>query len=1141
MAKLFKACRLTAGAAVALAVLASAAFAQFDSGQITGIVQDDQGAAVPGASIKVTQVGTGLERSYVSDRSGYFVAPALRPGTYSVKVHLEGFRAFLKTDIKVDAAARVHVDATLSPGAVAETVTVVAETTPLQASTGQIAKTIEAKEIQDLMLNGRNPFMLAALKAGVRGVTIGQFSPNSTFVAQNIVINGARGDENQITYDGVTAVRTRSSVASIGVPNVDSLQEIQVLTASYLPEYGRASGGQIRFVTKSGGRDFHGGFYGFYRDEGLDANTWARNRSNLAAQNNEPSPYGFKQFGYDLSGPIYLPGSFNTGKDKAFFFFGQEWIRRDNPDPLTATVPTERMRRGDFGELLSANNPFYGRAITINDPRTGQPFPGNVIPADRLSANGIAFLNMYPLPVAGFQSGTDNWTSDFQRWERSRKDTVRLDVHPSAEHRLSARFSHYDWKFLNRHDPFANVLSDWNLPSDAAAANWSWSVSQNVLNEMTVGFSQDRVFINLSTATDGYKRSKYGINYPYIFPGVKEDEDKIPTIATGGISSIDASPYPAFSKGPIGQFSNSLTWLKGRHTFKGGLSIEYSGEDDLDQINVTGQPGDTNNQNGRFEFTDGRTGGTGNAIGNMALGLFTNYSEIGKKSLTKWRSLGLDLFVQDSWKARHDLTLEYGVRYVLWPPWHAQCNNIATFDPRYYDSGRAAVIDPGSGALLSGDRFNGIALPGSGFPSGCDDVEAAGNPDYERLFVGLPRGFAPTHSTVFEPRAGAAWQLDNKTALRVGGGVFHNRVTLNDSTLLGGNPPLQFKVGVTNGRVDEPSGTTRQTFPYVITAQDPVFNHPTAYNWSLSVQRLLPWAMAMDVTYVGRVGTHLQRERNINQLEPGTAQANPGVNVNALRPYKGFGVIRLSENAGRSEYHGLQLTLERRFKSGLGFGVAYTFSRSADNGDGKRDLLYNTYDDSRYWGPSGFDRTHVLNIHYIYELPFLKQQDGFFQKALGGWQLSGVTSIQSGAPFWVGRSDDRAGVGDTIRQPWNMVGAPDIGSPRFSANPTGDNRDDNFWFSTAAFAEPAPGTFGNAPRNNLRGPWSWTWDMALLKNVRVSDRGHRLQLRLEAFNVLNHPNLGTLNVDPRSATFGRVTTKDATLPRALQLGMKFMF
>jgi hypothetical protein len=1132
-------------AALALASLALAApvQAQFDTGQLSGVVRDAQGGVVPGASVRIIHEQTRLERNIVTDASGYFVVPALPLGLYQVEVELPGFRKVVKRGITLDATSKVAVDAVLVPGGIEEALTVEAGATPLQFDTGQISKTIEAKQIQELMLNGRNPFVLALLKPGVRGLNFGQFSPDSPFLAQNIYINGARSDENQITYDGVTAVRTRSSVAAIGVPNVDALQEVQVLTASYLPEYGRSSGGQIRFVTRSGGRDFHGDGYGFFRDEALDANTWGRNNSPLPEQNSQPAPYSYKQFGYDVGGPLYVPGKLNANKDKLFFFWAQEWIRWSQPSTLTGTVPTARMRSGDFGELLDPGNPFYGRSVVIRDPVTGLPFPGNVIPRDRLSPNGLALLGAYPLPTPGFQRGTNNWTDDSDFPRRIRKDTLRLDFMPQVADRLSFRFSHYDWKYVSASQgTFPLVRTDWNAPNDSAALTWTRTLSSSMINEATAGFSQDRVYLNTFQGTDSFRRSRYGINYPYIFPGTKELEDKIPTVAVGGLSTIDGSPYPAFSKGPIWTFSDNLTWLMGRHTLKAGVSFEYSGEDDFDQINVAGQPGDTNNQNGRFEFTDGRTAGTGNAIANAAMGLFTNYGEIGRKSLTKWRSLAVDAFLQDSWKARDNLTLEYGVRYVYWPPWYAKCNNIASFDPRYYDPGRAAVIDPRTGAVLSGDRFNGIVLPGDGFPGDCaGEVAAAGNPDYQRLFHGLPRGLSETHSTVFQPRFGLAWSINPRTVLRVGGGVFHTRVTLNDSTLLGGNPPVQLKVGVTNGNVDQPIGATRQDFPLVMTAQDPVFNHPTAYNWSVSFQRQLPWDVAADVTYVGRVGTHLPRERNINQLLPGTIQANPGVNPNALRPYKGFGVIRLSENAGRSKYNGLQLNLERRFRGGLGFGVAYTLSRSADNADGKRDLLYNAYDDSSYWGPSGYDRTHVLNVHYIYELPFWRQQDTFLKKALGGWQISGVNYYQSGAPFWIGTSNDRAGVGDTIRQPWDLVGDPNVSKPGFS---TGPGKDDIFWFNGQAFRQPAAGTFGNMARNSLRGPSTWGWDLSLIKNIQLNARDQRLQLRVEAFNVLNHPNLaqpgdGGFNNDPLSGSFGRVTSKAGN--RAVQLGVKFIF
>jgi hypothetical protein len=1148
---------LPLGLAVSLVALAAPVQAQFDTGQISGFVRDDQGGVIPGATVTITHEGTRRDRTYVTDSSGYYTAPALPPGRYQVSVELAGFKKFVKTDVTLDAAANVTTDAVLSAGGVEETITVMAEATPLQMNTGQVAKTIETRQIQDLMLNGRNPINLAMLKPGVRGGSaFNNFQPDS-LTSGGFNINGSRSDENLITIDGAIATRTRAAGAIIGTVNVDTVQEMQILTASYLPEYGRSSGGQIRFVTKGGGRSFRGDVFEFYRNESLDANSWSRNSSPLPELNSKPAPFTYHQYGYDVGGPVFIPGKFNANKDKLFFFWAQEWIRYDREETVTRTVPSLAMRRGDFSELLNPSNPFFGRTVTINDPLTGQPFPGNVIPGNRLSPNGLALLNVYPEPTPGFQRGTNNWVGTSPNPRRTRKDTLRLDFVPNASNQFSFRGSLFNWKAVDpwRGD-FALARTDWDRPNQTAALNWTSTISSTLINEATFGWSRDQVFIEVFRGTDSFVRSKYGINYPYIFPG-KEIEDKIPSVSIGGFSTIDGGPYPASSVGPIWTFSDNLTHIRGRHTLKAGVFVEYSGQDDFDQINVSILPGDTNNQNGRFEFNDGRAGGTGLAVANAAMGLFTNYGEIGTRSKTDYRALAFDAFLQDSWKVRDNLTLEGGVRYVYWPPWYAKLHNAAMFDPAFYDPLRAVTINRQTGAIVpgSGDRFNGVVLPGSGFPSDAQGVvEAAGNPEYTRLFRGGPRGFSETHATVFEPRLGLAYRVNQKTALRLGGGIYHYRTQLNDSTFLGGNPPIQFKVGVTNGVVDQPTGATRADFPLVITMQDKEYKHPTAYNWSVSVQRELPLDMVLDTTYVGRMGLHQQRERNINQLQPGTLQANPGVNANALRPYLGFTNLRLSENTGRSMYHGLQLNLERRFRNGLGFGVAYTFSRLHDNGDSRRDIMFNAYDDSAYWGLSDNDRTHLFNVHYLYELPFWRTQDTLLKKVLGGWQVSGVTYFQSGRPLSIWRAEDIAGVGDTTAQIYNLVGDPSIDNPQFSQGRTVDQ---NFWFNPAAFARPAPGTFGSGGRNpdGLRGTNFQSWDIALFKNVSVGGT-KRLQFRLEAFNFINHPNLGDpqggspdsgradatnggVVVDPNSADFGRVLMK--TSERNIQLGVKFMF
>jgi hypothetical protein len=1120
-----------------LLVGATSASAQFDRSAVSGTIKDVSGAVVPGATVTATNQQTSFAHRTVTDGHGYYVFPQLQPGIYRVSVELPGFKKFELSGQRLDAAGSLTIDGQLQPGDFNEVITVQAKPTPLQSDT-QVRKTIETRAIQELPLNGRNPINLALLKTGVRGGTFNTFNPDS-LTSGGYNINGSRTDENLITVDGVIATRTRASGAIIGTQNLDAIDEVQILTSNYLPEYGRSSGGQIRFVTRSGGNQLRGSVFEYYRDEKLDANSWTRNRSTLADQNTGPAPFSYHQFGFHIGGPVSIPERFNSSRDKMFFFLSQEWIRWRRFDTATNTVPTEKMRNGDFSELLGPNQ-FFSSARIVRDPLTGEPFPHNIIPPERLSPNGIAFLRMYPLPTPGFQQGAANHIISGPSPRDSRKDTVRLDYRPTPANNVSVRYSHFNWKLV---EAFRGGLplarTDWDRPNATMGATWTSTLSSNAINEFTYGYSLDEVHVNVFREGGLFQRSRYGITYPYVFPD-KEIFDKIPTISLSGFRGIDGGPYPASSAGPIHTWSNNLTLVRGRHTLKGGVFIEYSGEDDFDQINAAALPGDTNNQNGRFEFTDGVPGGTGVAIANAAMGLFTNYAEIGQRSLTKWRGLGTDFFIQDSWRPRDDLTVEYGTRYVLWQPWHARLNNAAMFHPDYYDRSRAAVIDPQTGQVLSGDRFNGVTLPGTGWPDAARGVvDAAGDPESDRLFRGVPRGFSRTHYNVWEPRLGVSYRVSSRTILRGGAGVFHNRVTLSDSTLLGGNPPIQFKIGIQNGRVDAPGATAPGVFPLLMTMQDPDFKHPTAYNWSVGVQRDLPGKFTATVDYVGRRGLHLLRERNINQLPPGTRFANPGTNIDALRPYPGFSAIRLAENAGKSLYNGLQVTIDRRYSNGLKLGLAYTLSRLMSNADDKRDLMPNALDDTWYWAVSRNDRTHVFNFHYIYDLPFLRNSTTLAGRLVGGWQISGVTFLQSGEPLSVMRGDDIAGVGDTTEQPWGLVAGADPTLPRSQRGfSEGRAIDQIFWFNTAAFERPANGTFGNAPRNLIRGPGFQTWDIAFLKNFTIDDT-RRLQFRVEIFNFPNRPNLGNPNTDPGSADFGRVTAKGGE--RNIQLGARLYF
>jgi hypothetical protein len=509
------------------------------------------------------------------------------------------------------------------------------------------------------------------------------------------------------------------------------------------------------------------------------------------------------------------------------------------------------------------------------------------------------------------------------------------------------------------------------------------------------------------------------------------------------------------------------------------------------------------------------------------------YSEFGSKAYTPWVANALDLFAQDSWKATPKLTLEYGLRWSLWPQWHSKWGNISEFLPQYYSRASAPVIDAKGGFIVSGDQYDGIVLPGSGVPGAEGGrVAVLHSGQFNRLYHDLPAGLSPTQWKVFQPRVGVAYAFSPKMSIRVGAGSFANRTAINRDTSLGGNAPFQLQEAVVNGLVNTPGGATQRIFPFTQTIQDPVFKIPTAWEWNGTVQREIFGGTTVEAGYVGRRGLHNQIKRNINQLLPGTLQANSGINVNYLRPYIGYGVIDISENAGTSRYDGLQISVQKRYAAGLQFGVAYTYSRSTDNGSSLTDVLPNAYDAHGYYGPSDFDRPQVLVMNYIYELPFFKNGNAFLRTALGGWELSGINQFQSGVPLSVRTSEDVAGVGlGSGNQFYNLVGDPSTDPTAFANFAT--------WFDPAAFAKPAAGTYGIQPRNILRGPGFRAWDMGLRKNFRTYET-QTLQFRFEMFDILNHPNWSNPIVDPTSGSFGRVTGKSND-SRQLQLALKYVF
>lgn len=485
----------------------------------------------------------------------------------------------------------------------------------------------------------------------------------------------------------------------------------------------------------------------------------------------------------------------------------------------------------------------------------------------------------------------------------------------------------------------------------------------------------------------------------------------------------------------------------------------------------------------------------------------------------------MESYAQDTWKVSPNLTIEFGVRYTYSQPWYALWNDISNFDAQFYTPAGRAIVDPVGGFIVSGDPYNGIVLPGKGFPASATGRVAAENlPNVQRLFHDLPRLLVNGCNNALAPRFGVAYRLwDKMTVVRLGGGVFHHRELFNYKSLEA-NAPNQVSVDVINGQADSPGGAVRQAFPFSIGAINTAYKYPTAYTYSLSIQRKFSGSVVLDLAYVGKTSENLRRTRNINQMQAGTVQANRGINPSALRPYVGLSTINLAEYSGKSRYNSFQLTLERRFAAGLGFGLSYTFSKNLDT-------LATPYNAYQYVSAlAALDRPHLLNLNYIYELPFLRHRHDFIGRSLGGWQIFGVTFLRSGNPLSVTDTTDIAGVGPgSGAQPWNLIASTKVAGGRGLNQP---------WFNLAAFALPAAGSLGNAGLNILRGPFYQNWDLALFKGFRVTER-IASQFRFEMFNFLNHPCLTDPDVNPRSGTFGLVTSKSGQ--RNIQLGLKFLF
>ena len=1121
------------------------AAAQSDTSSLTGTVTDPSGAAIPNAKVIVRNDATHIERISMSNEGGSFNLTNLASGNYSIRVEATNFQTTTLDGVHIDPSIGRRVDISMKVGDTKTEVTVEAGVNPIQTESASVGQLVDQEQVKNIQLNGRNPLYLAQMEPGV--VRSNSMAALGFGLDNGINVNGARSQESLMTFDGAPMVRTRSNGTSVGVADVDSTSQVQVLTTGYPAEYGRTSGGQIRMVPKSGSTTLHGSAFEYFRNNALNANTWQRNKAGLERQ-----AFRYNQFGWNVNGPIFVPGHFNKDRSRLFFLLGQEWVKYNHDDTSSPTlkVPTALMRTGDFSELLGPNIFYSAYPLHIVNPATGVPYPNNVIPSDELSPNGIGLLNAYPAPNLT-NNASSNWIDSALYTERQRKDSIVIDFVAAEAHHL--RFSLLNYNYDDYEPHFGNFNTNpriFHRPNQIGVFHYTWAISPSMVNDAYLSGAADHVNINIDTSSGRFDRTKYGIDYPYLYGSdSKVVPNKIPTIQLASFGTLDGGPYPSRSGGIVYDVGDTLTKVWGNHTLKFGGLWEYAGENNYDQISVDNtRPGTTNNQNGLFVFTDGRPGGETSkaAVANVALGLFDTYGEIGTRSYTLFRGNMFEGFGEDQWRVNPNLVLELGMRYSVMMPYHALWGNQAFFSEKNYDPTLAPTVDPKTGFITGGDPLNGVVIPGSGFPSAAKGhvPDAILNGGYQRLFRGYNSGYSPTVYSDIQPRVGFAWQLDPGTVFRAGAGRYVQRLGISDTVHVGGNAPFQPASTVTLGSVDNPGGIGVNATPLAFFSHSYVYPSPEAWGWNMTFEHEFPSFATFTLSYVGRRGYHLEQLANVNQLQPGTRQANPTVsNADALRPYRGYSTIIEAQDTGGSFFHAMEANVKRRLSRGVLFGAAYTWSKSLDYGSSNGTSLTNAFDNSIMFGPSDFDTRHVVVVNYVWDIHYANRATHtFVRKTLGDWQFSGTVQAQSGRPpsGAVSRNLDQAGVGPgSGNQYYIHTRTPAL--PHQFGSSSGAQ-----WFEPGVFQAAPIGTFApRGARNLVYGPGFQSFNAALQKSFAIipGHENHQLVFKAEAFNFLNHPNWDNPDVNPTSSTFGKVTSKGTTYAseRQFQFSLRYAF
>jgi hypothetical protein len=1152
--------------------LSSAVLSAQDTASITGTVTDPSGAAVSNAQVTITDAQKGVTRSATTNSSGEYLFAALPIGTYSMDVTTAGFKHYQAKGIVLAVAQKARNDVHLEVGAIQEMVNVEGtNVAQIETQSSDLAGVVGGKEITALQLNGRDFKQLVTLVPGVSNQTGSDEGSVGVLGNNSFSINGGRTEYNNWEVNGGDTMDNGSNNTLNVTPSIDAIAEFKVLTSNYGAQYGRNGSGTVEVETKSGTREFHGDAYEFVRNDAFNATPYFLS---------SPPAYKKNDFGYTLGGPVYIPGHYNSSRQKTFFFWSQEWRRDRVPYTFAPqAVPSVAERGGDFSDVCpGADCPI--------DPTTSSPFPGNVVPVNTSDPNIQGLLGMIPLPTQG-----NEYTATITQPTNWRQELIRVDHNLSEKERLTFSYIHDSWYTLNpnplwtNQGSFPTIQTNFTGPGVAVMARLASTISPTLLNEFVFSYTTDHI----SLVNVGNFKRLPGSTFGSIFPGA--DRGVLP-----GINLVDQGgaygngsfgedpgyiPNGPYNSNPTYTYRDNANKIIGKHSLQFGAYLaagqknEFGGE-----LGPGSYPGYLT-----FDPSSAATT-TGNPVADMLLGYIASFGQQNTTIKYYNRYKIVEPYLQDDWRVNNRLTLNLGLRVSLFGTYRERYHQAFNFDPTAYKPGTTTVNPDGS---VSGLTPNPGPPALGNLPNGIVQCGVGGQ------LPGCVRGhlFNPA------PRIGFAWDPkgDGKTAIRGGYGLFfeHGNGNEANSESLENSPPLAFAAQQNNivGYQNIGQGTAAAQLPLSVISIPTKAVWPYIQQWHLDLQHDIAPRTVATLSYVGSKGTHLNRLSNLNQIpsvplsqnpyKPGEAigsndcssQQTPsgvpitgqalinlnvascGANADLFRPFPGYGDIAYLVNAASSTYHALQFGM-RRSMGGLDLNLAYTYSHSIDDSSDRFDGSFvDAYHPRLNRASSSFDQRHIFSLGYVWDIPGFKNP-GLTHSLLGGWRYSGIVTASTGTPFSVLFTTDNAGVGnglgsaaymDIVGDPKAGVRQADLYVPTFGP----------LLYNPTAFAAPRGLTFGDSGRNRLRNPGRVNFDMALLKNFAVTERAS-FEFRAEAFNVFNHTqwvpiagdagsgagnnSSGTnvLSGDPTGdISSGAFRPGIAHSPRILQLGLKFLF